>query len=143
MIVEDDMANYVYSKNKCFEKRSNDVYNLLILSLIKSVIRYNFTFLEVCHWLMLSKLLILICLYSVMSDHQKTGLSPCSISFSINLNMFRSMAGLMAVASFLSTWINNSTSTSIKLPVALAVTDKLENHSKNYQASTLFQYYLD
>ena len=68
-----------------------------------------------------------------MSVHQRNGLSP-SISFSINQNMFRAMAGLMAVTSFLSAWINNSASTSIMLPVALAITDELESHSQNYQA---------
>ena len=41
------------------------------------------------------------------------------------------MAGLMGVTAFLSMWINNSAATSIMLPVALAITDELENHSKN------------
>ena len=43
------------------------------------------------------------------------------------------MAGLMAVTAFLSMWINNSAATSIMLPVALAITNELESHSKNYQ----------
>jgi sodium-dependent dicarboxylate transporter 2/3/5 len=42
------------------------------------------------------------------------------------------MAGLMGVTAFLSMWINNSAATSIMLPVALAITDELENHSKGY-----------
>ena len=46
---------------------------------------------------------------------------------------FRSMAGLMGVTAFLSMWINNSAATSIMLPVALAITDELANHSRNYQ----------
>lgn len=43
------------------------------------------------------------------------------------------MAGLMGVTAFLSMWINNSAATSIMLPVALAITDELANHSQNYQ----------
>lgn len=51
--------------------------------------------------------------------------------FSIFSNyIFRSMAGLMGVTAFLSMWINNSAAASIMLPVALAITDELENHSK-------------
>ena len=45
--------------------------------------------------------------------------------------ILRSMAGLMAVTAFLSMWINNSAAASIMLPVALAITDELENHSKS------------
>jgi sodium-dependent dicarboxylate transporter 2/3/5 len=41
------------------------------------------------------------------------------------------MAGLMGVTAFISMWINNSAATSIMLPVALAITDELENHSKS------------
>jgi sodium-dependent dicarboxylate transporter 2/3/5 len=40
------------------------------------------------------------------------------------------MAGIMAVTAFLSMWISNSAATSIMIPVALAITDELENHSK-------------
>jgi di/tricarboxylate transporter len=40
------------------------------------------------------------------------------------------MAGLMGVTAFLSMWINNSAATSIMLPVAIAITNELENHSK-------------
>jgi di/tricarboxylate transporter len=43
------------------------------------------------------------------------------------------MAGLMGVTAFLSMWINNSAATSIMLPVALAITDELQNHSKGLQ----------
>ncbi|CAF1200301.1 unnamed protein product [Adineta steineri] len=43
-----------------------------------------------------------------------------------------SMAGLMAVTAFLSMWINNSAATSIMLPVALAITNELESHTKGY-----------
>ncbi len=42
------------------------------------------------------------------------------------------MAGLMAVTAFLSMWINNSAATSIMLPVALAISDELERHGKEY-----------
>jgi len=42
------------------------------------------------------------------------------------------MAGLMGVTAFLSMWINNSAAASIMLPVALAITDELENHSKGF-----------
>ncbi|CAF3546110.1 unnamed protein product [Rotaria sordida] len=45
-----------------------------------------------------------------------------------------SMAGLMGVTAFLSMWINNSAAASIMLPVALAIVDELENHSKGSQA---------
>ncbi|CAF2577644.1 unnamed protein product [Rotaria sp. Silwood2] len=55
------------------------------------------------------------------------------LSFSINFNMLRSMAGLMGVTAFLSMWINNSAAASIMLPVALAITDELESHSKGSQ----------
>ncbi|CAF3538017.1 unnamed protein product [Rotaria sp. Silwood1] len=44
-----------------------------------------------------------------------------------------SMAGLMGVTAFLSMWINNSAAASIMLPVALAITDELESHSKESQ----------
>ena len=44
----------------------------------------------------------------------------------------RSMAGLMGVTAFLSMWINNSAATSIMLPVALAITDELANHSRAF-----------
>ena len=44
------------------------------------------------------------------------------------------MAGLMGVTAFLSMWINNSAAASIMLPVALAITDELERHSKSFQA---------
>lgn len=47
--------------------------------------------------------------------------------------MFRSMAGLMGVTAFLSMWINNSAAASIMLPVALAITNELESHSKSYR----------
>jgi di/tricarboxylate transporter len=40
------------------------------------------------------------------------------------------MAGLMGVTAFLSMWINNSAAASIMLPVAIAITDELENHGK-------------
>ena len=43
------------------------------------------------------------------------------------------MAGLMSVTAFLSMWINNSAATSIMLPVALAITDELEHHSKEFE----------
>lgn len=43
------------------------------------------------------------------------------------------MAGLMGVTAFLSMWINNSAAASIMLPVALAITDELENHSKTHK----------
>lgn len=43
-----------------------------------------------------------------------------------------SMAGLMGVTAFLSMWINNSAATSIMLPVALAITDELANHSRAF-----------
>ncbi len=46
--------------------------------------------------------------------------------------MLRSMAGLMGVTAFLSMWINNSAATSIMLPVAIAITNELESHSKGY-----------
>lgn len=42
------------------------------------------------------------------------------------------MAGLMGVTAFLSMWINNSAATSIMLPVALAITDELANHSRAF-----------
>ncbi len=42
------------------------------------------------------------------------------------------MAGLMIVTAFLSMWINNSASTSIMMPVAIAVIDELEQHAKEY-----------
>ena len=45
----------------------------------------------------------------------------------------RSMAGLMGVTAFLSMWINNSASTSIMLPVALAITNELERHDNNFR----------
>lgn len=38
------------------------------------------------------------------------------------------MAGLMGVTAFLSMWINNSASTSIMMPVALAINNELERH---------------
>lgn len=38
----------------------------------------------------------------------------------------------MSVTAFLSMWINNSAATSIMLPVALAITDELERHSKEF-----------
>jgi len=41
------------------------------------------------------------------------------------------MAGLMGVTAFLSMWINNSAATSIMLPVALAITNELENHNRS------------
>ncbi|CAF2992535.1 unnamed protein product [Rotaria socialis] len=44
-----------------------------------------------------------------------------------------SMAGLMGVTGFLSMWINNSAAASIMLPVALAIADELEKHSKGCQ----------
>ncbi|CAF4666911.1 unnamed protein product, partial [Rotaria magnacalcarata] len=47
-----------------------------------------------------------------------------------------SMAGLMGVTGFLSMWINNSAAASIMLPVALAIADELEKHSKDCQAKT-------
>jgi di/tricarboxylate transporter len=50
----------------------------------------------------------------------------------IDFIMIRSMAGLMGVTAFLSMWINNSAAASIMLPVALAITNELESHSKNY-----------
>jgi di/tricarboxylate transporter len=40
------------------------------------------------------------------------------------------MAGLMGVTAFLSMWINNTAAASIMLPVALAITEELERHSK-------------
>jgi len=43
------------------------------------------------------------------------------------------MAGLMGVIAFLSMWINNTATTSIMLPVALAISDELERHGKNYR----------
>ena len=43
------------------------------------------------------------------------------------------MAGLMSVTAFLSMWINNSAAASIMLPVAIAITDELENHSRGLQ----------
>ncbi|CAF2784794.1 unnamed protein product [Rotaria sp. Silwood2] len=42
------------------------------------------------------------------------------------------MAGLMGVTAFLSMWINNSASTSIMMPVALAIINELERHGKNF-----------
>jgi sodium-dependent dicarboxylate transporter 2/3/5 len=42
------------------------------------------------------------------------------------------MAGLMSVTAFLSMWINNSAATSIMLPVALAISDELQRHGKEY-----------
>ena len=44
------------------------------------------------------------------------------------------MAGLMGVTAFLSMWINNSAAASIMLPVAIAITEELESHSKGFQA---------
>jgi sodium-dependent dicarboxylate transporter 2/3/5 len=43
------------------------------------------------------------------------------------------MAGLMGVTSFLSMWITNTAATLIMLPVALAITDELERHEKDYR----------
>ena len=42
------------------------------------------------------------------------------------------MAGLMGVIAFLSMWINNTAATSIMMPVALAISDELERHAKDY-----------
>ena len=39
------------------------------------------------------------------------------------------MAGIMGVTAFLSMWINNSSATSIMLPVSLAITDELSRHA--------------
>ncbi|UJR20089.1 hypothetical protein I4U23_023221 [Adineta vaga] len=41
-----------------------------------------------------------------------------------------SMAGVMGVTAFLSMWMNNTAATSIMIPVALAITNELEQHSK-------------
>lgn len=43
------------------------------------------------------------------------------------------MAGMMGVTAFLSMWINNSAATSIMLPVAIAISDELERHEKEYR----------
>ena len=45
----------------------------------------------------------------------------------------RTMAGLMGVTAFLSMWINNIAATAIMLPVALAISDELERHEKDYR----------
>jgi hypothetical protein len=42
------------------------------------------------------------------------------------------MGGLMAVTAFLSMWINNSSAASIMLPVALAISDELAGHERDY-----------
>lgn len=42
------------------------------------------------------------------------------------------MAGMMGVTAFLSMWINNSSATSIMLPVSLAITDELSRHANEY-----------
>ncbi|UJR27182.1 hypothetical protein I4U23_008478 [Adineta vaga] len=42
------------------------------------------------------------------------------------------MAGLMGVTAFLSMWINNSAATSIMLPVAIAISDELEHHERDF-----------
>ncbi len=42
------------------------------------------------------------------------------------------MGGLMVVTAFLSMWINNSSAASIMLPVALAISDTLKHHEKDY-----------
>ena len=47
------------------------------------------------------------------------------------------MAGIMGVTAFLSMWINNSAATSIMLPVAIAITNELEGHSKTFQEKKL------
>jgi di/tricarboxylate transporter len=43
------------------------------------------------------------------------------------------MGGLMGVTAFLSMWINNSAAASIMMPVALAISDELERHVKDYR----------
>ncbi|CAF1189460.1 unnamed protein product [Rotaria magnacalcarata] len=43
------------------------------------------------------------------------------------------MAGLMGVTAFLSMWINNAATTSIMMPVAIAIIDEIENHQKEIQ----------
>ena len=42
----------------------------------------------------------------------------------------------MGVTAFLSMWINNSAATSIMLPVAIAICDELERHTKNFLDKT-------
>ena len=42
------------------------------------------------------------------------------------------MAGIMGVTAFLSMWINNSSATSIMLPVSLAITDELARHADTF-----------
>jgi di/tricarboxylate transporter len=56
----------------------------------------------------------------------------CSERSNERLCFSRSMAGLMSVTAFLSMWINNSAATSIMLPVAIAITDELERHTKEF-----------
>ena len=65
--------------------------------------------------------------------HQQNGKDYHHLDFFVRLISFRSMAGLMGVTAFLSMWINNSAAASIMLPVALAITDELQNHSKTFQ----------
>jgi di/tricarboxylate transporter len=47
------------------------------------------------------------------------------------MNIIRIMAGLMGATAFLSMWMNNTASTSIMLPVALAIVHELDVHSEN------------
>ena len=42
------------------------------------------------------------------------------------------MAGIMGVTAFLPMWINNSSATSIMLPVSLAITDELARHADTF-----------
>lgn len=41
------------------------------------------------------------------------------------------MAGMMGTTAFLSMWMNNTASTAIMLPVALAVVQELETHNED------------
>ena len=45
----------------------------------------------------------------------------------------RSMGGLMLVTAFLSMWINNSASTNIMIPTAIAIVNELQNYHDNME----------
>ncbi|CAF0755169.1 unnamed protein product [Adineta ricciae] len=65
--------------------------------------------------------------------HRRVALFVLSI---VGTSVKWTMAGLMGVTAFLSMWINNSAATSIMLPVALAISDELERHAKNFLDKT-------
>ncbi|CAF1055484.1 unnamed protein product [Adineta ricciae] len=65
--------------------------------------------------------------------HRRIALFVLSI---VGTSVKWTMAGLMGVTAFLSMWINNSAATSIMLPVALAISDELERHTKNFLDKT-------